>query len=156
MILASPLKAAPGLATASHPHFVGLALLRSLLGHEEVSQNARRSDAVLDMITVLLRQGQAKSVLKAFCQVRVACGPVCYLAIFRLRRWMEQEMMVKVGGNGWEPLKLAFADSRRVIQSYQRQAWEWDASGSKMDDISVTFAWAGVTMDSEEPALQTV
>jgi len=156
MTQASSFKAAPGLATTSHPHFVGLALLRSLLAHDEVSQDARRSDAVLDMIAILLRQGQAKSVVSAFCQVRQACGSVCYLAIFRLRKWLEQQIMVKAGDGEWESVQLTFGDSRRVIQSYQRSAWEWDDSGAKMEVIPVLFAWAGVSIDADEPVLLSV
>jgi len=154
MTLSSPIKAAPGLATAEHPYFVGLALLRSLLAHDEVAQDSRRSDAVLDMITILLRQGQAGAVVRAFSKVRQACGPVCYLAIFRLRRWLEQQVMVRAGEKDWEPVKLAFADYRRVVQGYQREAWEWDTTAAHVSEVPVNFAWAGVIEHADERALQ--
>jgi hypothetical protein len=73
--------------------------------------------------------------------VRRACGSVCYLAIFRLRRWIEQQMLVMVGSAGWQPLSLAFGDSRRIEQHYRRLAWETAPDSGDWETIPVSFAW---------------
>jgi hypothetical protein len=129
------------LADPDHPRFVGLAILRSLLAHEEVSSQPRRSDVVLDLIALLLRDAPASSVVRAFCQVRRHCGPVCYLAIFRLRRWLEQQIVAKSANGSWQPLTLAFPDFRRIEQHYRRDAWESESEPQAWGTVSVDFAW---------------
>jgi hypothetical protein len=129
------------LADPDHPRFVGLALLRSLLAHEDVASQPRRSDVVLDLIALLLRDAPASSVVRAFCQVRRQCGPVCYLAIFRLRRWLEQQIVVKTGPGSWQTLTLAFLDFRRIEQHYRRSAWEAEPIAENWDTYPVNFAW---------------
>lgn len=151
MPLVSPPIKSPRLANPDHPRFVGLALLRSLLLHEEVATNATRSDAVLDLIGLLLRDAPAASVVKAFCRVRRICGPVCYLAIFRLRRWLEQQVVVKAGRSVWEGLSLAFGDIRRIEQHYRRQAWEAQRMSCDWDNIPLSFAWNCAPVAGTEP-----
>ncbi len=144
MTLSNP-KLSPALANTQHPHFVGLALLRSLLGHEEVASDAAKSDAVLDMIAVLLRQGTAKAALETFYQMKRVCGPVCYLAQFRLRRWLEQQVRVCTGEGGWLPVELGFADFRRLVQDCRRKEWESHEDASvAWEYIETVFAWSGL------------
>src|SRR5882757_1367932 len=88
---------APKLATENHPYFVGLAHLRSLLLHEDIVQDEDKMNAVLDVIGLLLRRAPAQPVVKAFCRMRRICGSVCYLALYRLRRWVEGQIVLKVG-----------------------------------------------------------
>lgn len=133
----------PGLADTQHPHFVGLALLRSLLSHEDVATDSAKSDAVLDMITVLLRKGTAKGALETFYRMKKVCGPVCYLAQFRLRRWLEQQVMVRTGEAGWQQVVLGFGDYRRMVQACRRQEWENREDEGAWDQIEVVFAWSG-------------
>jgi hypothetical protein len=94
------------------------------------------------MIGLLLRDAPAASVIRAFCRVRRRCSPVCYLAIFRLRRWLEQQVVVKTGNSGWHPLTLAFRDRERIEQHYRRSAWESSRAAGDWDTVTVDFAWA--------------
>jgi hypothetical protein len=129
------------LADPDHPRFVGLAILRSLLAHEEVASQPQRSDAVLDLIALLLRDAPASAVVRAFCRVRRHCAPVCYLAIFRFRRWLEQQIVVKAAAGSWQPLSLAFPDFRRIEQHYRRDAWEAESDPQNWRAVCVDFAW---------------
>jgi len=133
-----------GLASTQHPHFVGLAQLRSLLAHEDVASDSAKSDAVLDMIAVLLRQGNARNAVEAFCRLKKVCGSVCYMAQFRLRNWLEKQVMVRTGDAGWQPLELGFGDFRRLVQGYRHKEWEWQEAAGSWEDIEVIFAWSGV------------
>lgn len=132
---------APGTTPPSHPFFVGLAHLRSLLAHEEVAESAERTDAVLDMISVLLHQRPAAQALRAFCAVRQSCEPACYLALYRLRRWLESQIAVRVGTGNWRPLDLRFRSHALVVKHYQREAWEWQEADAAPQ---VAFAWSGL------------
>ena len=142
MTLVTPSLRSLRLASPDHPRFVGLALLRSLLTHEDVASQPNRSDAVLDLIALLLRDAPAKQVVKAFCRVRQQCGDVCYLAIFRLRRWLEQQMVVKTTDGPWLSLDLSFKDFRRIEQHFRRHAWEsgQDEASSWNTEV-IDFAW---------------
>jgi hypothetical protein len=143
------------LASPDHPRFVGLALLRSLLTHEDVASQSVRSDAVLDLIGLLLRDAPAQQVVKAFCKVRRHCGAVCYLAIFRFRRWLEQQIVAKTTTGTWHALDLSFQDFRRIEQHYRRQSWEAGSGGeSAWEGVAVDFAW-NVEMHSEPAASAT-
>jgi len=142
MPLAAPLSKSSRLANPDHPRFVGLALLRSLLVHEEVATDSRRTDTVLDLIALLLRDAPAASVVKAFCSVRRQCEPVCYLAIFRLRRWLEQQIVVHCATGPWRPLSLAFQEYRQIEQDYRRHAWESAFDCRDWNRVPVVFAWA--------------
>jgi hypothetical protein len=133
-----------GIASTQHPHFVGLAQLRSLLAHEDVASDSAKSDAVLDMIAVLLRQGTARSAVEAFCRLKKVCGSVCYMAQFRLRNWLEKQVMVRTGDAGWQPLQLGFAEFRRLVQAYRHKEWEWQEAAGSWQDIEVLFAWSGM------------
>ena len=126
-----------------HPHFLGLAHLRSLLTHEEVATSAERTDAVLDMISVLLQNGPARQAIQAFCKVREVCQPVCYLALFRLRRWLEQAAEVRVDHGRWQSLELSFVNYRRMVQNYRRNAWEWSDADANVpvQNLEVRFSW---------------
>ena len=155
MTLVAPLPKNPRLANPDHPRFVGLALLRSLLLHEEVATDATRSDAVLDLIGLLLRDAPAASVIRAFCKARRASDSICYLANFRLRRWLEQQMVVKAGRSGWQPLSLAFGDLRRIEQHYRRQAWEAERMSCDWNTIPVSFAWNCAPVVETEVAVAT-
>jgi hypothetical protein len=128
-------------ATPDHPRFVGLALLRSLLAHEEVCAHSRRSDAVLDLIALLLRDAPAASVVRAFCHLRQHCGPVCYLAIFRFRRWLEAQIVVGTAKSPWQPVSLAFHEHRLIEQHYRRLVWEAAPDICDWDSLPVHFAW---------------
>lgn len=150
MTLVAPAPQTSRLANPDHPRFVGLALLRSLLLHEEVAGHSSRSDAVLDLIGLLLRDARAATVIRAFCRVRRACGSVCYLANFRLRRWLEQQMVVKAGSASWQPLSLAFGDLRRIEQHYRRLAWEAEPDSCDWDSIPVSFAWNCLSVEEAE------
>lgn len=143
MILTNP-QHSPGLATTQHPHFVGLALLRSLLSHEDVASDSAKSDAVLDLIGLLMRQGTAKNVLEAFYRMKKVCGHVCYLSQFRLRRWLEQQIRVHTGDAGWQQVELGFPDFRRLIQTCRHREWEWREDATDWEQIEVLFAWSGV------------
>lgn len=132
------------LASTQHPHFVGLAQLRSLLVHEDVASDSAKSDAVLDMIAILLRQGNARSAVEAFCRLKKVCGSVCYMAQFRLRNWLEKQVMVRTGDAGWQPLELGFGDFRRLVQAYRHKEWEWQETAGSWGEIEVVFAWSGV------------
>jgi len=142
-----PISKLPDLATADHPHFVGLALLRSLLIHDEMVMHQSRADAVLDLVGLLLRQAPASRVVQSFCEVRELCGPVCYMAIFRLRRWFEGQIMVKIGQDDWQTLDLSFRNYQRLLRSHRRQCWEWQMDVQSIDQIPVSFAWRGVALD---------
>lgn len=144
------------LASPDHPRFVGLALLRSLLTHEDVASQSIRSDAVLDLIGLLLRDAPARQVVKAFCKVRRHCGAVCYLAIFRFRRWLEQQIVAKTTASSWQTVDLSFQDFRRIEQHYRRQSWESDAiNESSWETCAVDFAWS-VEAHSEAAENQVV
>ncbi|TLD72819.1 hypothetical protein FEM03_01740 [Phragmitibacter flavus] len=125
----------------NHPHFLGLAHLRSLLTHEEVAASSVRTDAVLDMISVLLQGGPARQAVQAFCTVRETCQPVCYLALFRLRRWLEDQAEIRVNHGGWQSLELTFTNYRRLVQNYRREAWEWSDGSVPVQDLEVRFSW---------------
>lgn len=142
MTLAAPLSKSPRLANSDHPRFVGLAQLRSFLLHEDVAGCSARADAVLDLIGLLLRDAPASLVVKAFCRVRRLCSSVCYLAVFRLRRWMEQQIVVKTVDAGWQSLTLAFHDLKRIEQHYRRAAWEDTSIACDWNSLPVDFAWA--------------
>lgn len=124
-----------------HPHFVGLAHLRSLLTHEDVVGSASRTDAILDMISVFLTGGSCRNAVQTFCRVRRECQEVCYLSLFRLRRWMESHVMVRVNHGDWQSLDLSFQDYRKVVQNYRRQFWEWQDSAGEESSVEVRFAW---------------
>jgi hypothetical protein len=124
-----------------HPHFLGLAHLRSLLAHEEVAASSERTDAVLDMISVLLQGGAARQAVQAFCKVRETCQPVCYLALYRLRRWLESQAEIRVNHGGWQPLELNFKNYRRLVQNYRREAWEWSDGTVPAQEFEVRFSW---------------
>lgn len=141
MKLVAPQTKSLRLADTNHPRFVGLALLRSLLAHHEVATHPKRSDAVLDLIGLLLRDAPASVVVRSFCLVRRHCAPVCYLAIFRFRRWMEQQIVVKAGAATWQPLSLAFEDPRRIEQHYRREAWESERGSASWETTPVHLAW---------------
>lgn len=134
----------PKLGSESHPYFVGLAHLRSLLMHEEIVHDEVKSDAVLDVIGLLLRQAPAGHVIKAFCRMRLVCGQACYLALYRLRRWMEGEVRVRVGQGAWQALELKFADFRKVQQDYARAEWETNVGAASLASVPVIFCWRGV------------
>lgn len=130
-----------GAVGVNHPHFLGLAHLRSLLNHEEVAASSVRTDAVLDMISALLQGGAARQVVQAFCKVRETCQPVCYLALFRLRRWLEDQAEIRVNHGGWQSLELTFTNYRRLVQNYRREAWEWSDGSIPVQDLEVRFSW---------------
>jgi hypothetical protein len=153
MILTST-QTSTGIASTQHPHFVGLAQLRSLLAHEDVASDSVKSDAVLDMIAVLLRQGSARSAVEAFCRMKKVCGSVCYMAQFRLRNWLEKQVMVCTGNAGWQPLELGFSDFRRLLQAFRRREWEWQETAGSWQDIEVVFAWSGVPEVMEQTVLE--
>ena len=138
--MTSLIETAPGLV-ASHPQFVGMAHLRSLLSHDEVSNHPERTDAVLDVISLLLRESSAKKVVQAFCRARLLCEPVCYLALFRLRRWLEQQVTVKIDGEHAQALNLSFKSYRKMVQNYQREAWESSDESDAMENVYVSFQW---------------
>ncbi len=137
-------QASIGISSTQHPHFVGLAQLWSLLAHEDVASDPVKSDAVLDMIAVLLRQGTARSAVEAFCRMKKVCGSVCYMAQFRLRNWLEKQIMVRTGDAGWQPLELGFGDFRRLVQACRHREWEWQETAGSWESIEVVFAWSGV------------
>lgn len=145
-------EAPPRVVSVGHPHFLGLAHLRSLLNHEEVSSSAIRTDAVLDMISVLLQEGPSRKAVEAFCRVRGVCQPVCYLALFRLRRWLEQAVLVRVNHGAWRNLDLSFQNYRNLVQNYRRQVWEWSDDPSMPQQLEVRFAWK---TPSPQPALRS-
>lgn len=136
-----PGSAGLGGSEVEHPHFLGLAHLRSLLAHEEVATSTERTDAVLDMISVLLQGGSARQAVQAFCKVRAVCQPVCYMALFRLRRWLEQEVTVRVNHGSWDTLRLSFTDYRRLVQNLRREAWEWSDGDVPLQHLEVRFCW---------------
>lgn len=133
----------PGLSGSevNHPHFLGLAHLRSLLAYEEVAISTERTDAVLDMISALIQGGSARQAVQAFCKVRKVCQPACYMALFRLRRWLEQEVVVRVNHGTWNSLQLTFTDYRRFVQSLRREAWEWSDGDVPLQHLEVRFCW---------------
>jgi len=143
---------APKLANENHPYFVGLAHLRSLLVHEDIAHDEDKTNAVLDLIGLLLRQAPAQASVKAFCRMRQVCGSVCYLALYRLRRWLEAQIMVQVGGRDWQPLELKFDSFRRNRQDLCRADWESNLETTSPQDVSVTFCWRGLS-DMELEAL---
>lgn len=155
MTLGSPLSKCRRTATPDHPRFLGLAQLRSLLAHDEVVGNVLRSDAVLDLIGLLLRDAPALAVVRAFCRVRRLCGSVCYLAIFRLRRWLEEQIVVKSGRSSWQPVTLAFQDLGRIEQHYRRQAWELSPGAGDWRAVPVVFAWAYAEAGQVRPEAAT-
>jgi hypothetical protein len=156
MPLVTPLSKSSRLNNPDHPRFVGLALLRSLLLHEEVAADSRRTDTVLDLIALLLRDAPAASVVKSFCSVRRECEPVCYLAIFRLRRWLEEQIVVHCATGPWQPLSLAFQEYRRIEQDYRRQAWESALDSRDWNTVPVVFAWTCVGHVESGLVAQTV
>jgi|GEM_PF-2481302 len=132
------------------PHFLGLAHLRSLLSHDEVACSGERTDSVLDMISVLLQEGPARKTVQAFCHVREVCQPVCYLALFRLRRWLEQNIVIRVNHGHWHAMSLSFQNYRKLVQHYRREAWEWNEGETAMQDMEVRFAWKHEIMANEQ------
>ena len=148
---------APKLATENHPYFVGLAHLRSLLLHEEIIGDEAKTDAVLDVIGLLLRQAPAGHVVKAFCRMRRVCGRACYLALYRLRRWMEGEIMVRVGTRAWQPLELKFVPFRKVTQDYSRAEWEANLEAESPTEVPVIFCWRGnAALEADRAALSEI
>jgi hypothetical protein len=139
-------------ATANHPYFVGLALLRSLMTHEEVLNFPHRTDAALDMIALLQRQAPAQQVVQAFGNLRQALGPMCYMPVFRLRRWLEQQVRVQTLDGEWEPLQLTFTDFRRLVRRLQHRVWESRDDTLGVSEIPVHFAWSGLSDLSAVPA----
>ena len=137
---------APKLATENHPYFVGLAQLRSLLLHEDIARDEDKTDSVLDVIGLLLRQAPAQPVVRAFCRMRRICGSTCYLALYRLRRWLEGQIMLKVGDHAWQPLELKFTDFRRMMQDCVRAEWESNLEAASPAEVAVTFCWRGLSL----------
>ena len=121
--------------------FTCVAQLRSLLSHGEVTADQQRSDAALDMISSLREEASPLRVLRAFCQVRRTCEPVCYLILFRLRRWLESQIVVKVAGGGIQALDLSFQSIERVTQEYRRRQWEWSDGSEPLNSIQVAYRW---------------
>ena len=133
--------AAPQSAELEQRHYTCLAQLRSLLTHQEVASNAVRSDAALDMISCLRDEASPTQVLQAFCRLRQTCEPVCYLILFRLRRWLESEMCVTIGEGAPQPLDLSFRTMNRIVQHYRRQQWEWSQSNHTWRSMRPEFHW---------------
>jgi len=121
-------------------HYACLAQLMSLLSHQEVASHPVRSDAALDMISCLRDDASPAKVLQAFCRLRQTCEPVCYLILFRLRRWLENEMCVTIGG-AQLPLDLSFRTMSRVLQNYRRQQWEWSETNHSWRSLRPEFHW---------------
>ena len=137
--------AAPKLANENHPYFVGLAHLRSLLIHEDIAHDEDKTDAVLDLIGLLLRQAPAQPTVKAFCRMRRVCGSACYLALYRLRRWLEGQIMVQVGQGDWQSLELKFDRYLRNLQDLRRADWERNLDATSPEDVAVSFCWRGLS-----------
>jgi hypothetical protein len=54
------------------------------------------ADKMLDLRQLLLSRGDAEAALRLFCELRLQLEPRHYLLLYRLRRWLENQIMVVV------------------------------------------------------------
>ncbi len=122
---------------------VGIAQLRSLLRQPAVANVPERADAVLDLISVIQRatSADAADVVAHFCSLRAVAEDAFYLQFYRLRRWLESQVSVRLPDGEEVPLTLDFREFPRVVQHYRRFAWEHDPRHRAFDEVDVVFAW---------------
>ena len=120
---------------------VGIAQLRSLLLQPDIAAMPAHADAVLDVISLLQRGAPAVDVVRHVCLLRELVESICYLPVYRLRRWLETVVIVELPDGETVPLSLDFRNFSRVVQHYRRVAWEHDPEHRTFDGISVIFRW---------------
>lgn len=130
------------LATRLVPDLLPLqAQVQAVLLHPEVLDHAGRSDAGCDLLLALLEPEEAEGVLRAFSALRQACGEACYLPLFRLRRWLETAVEMRVGDGEWRSCSLIDPDFGRTLRRARNFCWEMDLSQASPSAIPVEFRW---------------
>ena len=129
-------------ALAATEALVGIAQLRSLLRQPAIAGVTERADAVLDVISLLQRPtADAGDVTAHFCTLRAVAEDAFYLQFYRLRRWLEALVTVRLPDGERLPLTLDFREFPRVVQHYRRLAWEHDPRHRAFDEVEVVFEW---------------
>ena len=129
---------APGLLS------VELALqgqVQALLRLPEVGEHEDRADAACDFLLTLTETPEVEAVLRAFSELRRACGPVAYLPLFRLRRWLEAAVECAVGERSWAPAELLDVDFDRSVRRMRARVWEMELGYGAPEDVPVEFRW---------------
>lgn len=117
------------------------AQVQAMLLHPEILASEARTDAACDLLLALAVASEPESVLRAAGALRQACGAACYLPLYRLRRWLEAVVEVRVGDADWAALDLLDPDLDRCVRRWQARRWEMDLSFATPAEIEVEFRW---------------
>ncbi len=73
-----------------------LEVIDDLLGLPRAAVSGEEADLLLDLRWELRRRTEAETALRLFCDLRVRMEKRHYLAFFRLRRWLENQVSAEV------------------------------------------------------------
>lgn len=115
-----------------------------VLLHEQADKDPAVIDALLDLKFALTHRNDVEEILRVFCQLRGRLEKRYYLAFYRLRRWLENQLEVRVSpGRGYAsqvfPINLEARTFAGITGSIRAAAQESNAVFSQSDSLTIEF-----------------
>ena len=117
-----------------------------VLLHEQADKDPALIDALLDLKFALTHRTDAEEILAVFCDLRQRLERRYYLAFYRLRRWLENQLVAHVSpGRGYParsfPLVLKSKTVQGVTQLVRDTARETDPVFISTETLRIDFAF---------------
>ncbi len=129
-----------------------------VLLHEQADKDPALIDALLDLKFALTHRTDALEILRIFCGLRRRLERRYYLAFYRLRRWLENQLEAHVSpGRGYAPrvfpVVLSARTSGGIRDSVREAARQSDPLFSATASLRVDFVFR--TPSAASPGLLT-
>ena len=102
-------------------------------------------DSLLEFKFALLLGKSAENILTTFYSAWKRFGDRAYAMFFKLRRWLEQRIIVRcVGPNkdaSSSSLKLGYVSVEVLKRSFQNTAFQNDLRCKTLNEVNVSFEW---------------
>ncbi len=124
-----------------------------VLLHEQAERAPDLVDSLLDLKSALAQRSDAEQILETFCELRRRLEKRYYLAFYRMRRWLENQMEAQVSrGRGYAPrvypIRLKARTLSGVIESIRAEFGESEKSPPQYSFFRVEFAFRAKTRTS--------
>ncbi len=145
MKIAAEAVTAPQLRLLDTPLWATICVDR-LIYHAFLRDERDYADHLLDLKYPLLLGTSAEELLRAFYAVWKPFGDRDYAMFFKLRRWLEQRITLRLSSSSTgqirlQALRLSFVSLETLVRSHQNAWFQEDLRLPSLDDVQVSFDW---------------
>jgi len=121
----------------------GMDIVDALLADSDLVGNESATNALLEF-KLLLTTAAPVEIVDGFFELRAAVRNRFYLSMYRLRRWLENQLEVQIVSEtdkaGYRsPLKLRFASRQRLENAIRHEHFEHNLEVQAFDGIGIRF-----------------